>query len=244
MYGAHGMDRGDPNLPAFADPICEQPLFGLYSVFRPQGGAIGAGGIGPRAANITARGMFEPSTYGPIPADGGVAWAGLAAMPKEKSRDVVDPGDSLYMYRQFSNGDVQITRSPRVNEVGRRLTQAGSNRAWTAITARIGDWATYRREQSTAIALAILKGGTAAAGTVTGLIRPKGKKGKKGKKGVARNDATIASLPASGEGLMKYLPWAVLGGGVLLIVALVMGKKGAAPTTKANPRGRTHYGAF
>ena len=227
-FGSHGMDRGDPNLPTFADPLPYQPYWGLDTVFRSQGIAANAGRGSFPAANITARGMFEASTYGPIPEGGGAVWAGddLGAPPKEKSRDVVDPKDALYAYRQFSNGDIQIIRSPRASEVGKRITQASSNTAWTAITARIGDWGTFRKEQSALIAKGILTGLTSSATMATGLPAPKGKKKKK-KAGTV--DVSASELPASSEGAMKYLPWIILGGGGLVVVAVLLfsGKKKA-----------------
>ena len=242
-FGAHGMDRGDPNLPAFADPIYEQPLFGLYSVFRPQGGAIGAGGIGPRAANISARGMFEPSTYGPIPADGGIAWAGVTSMRKLKYRDVVDPVLPQYAYRQYEDDNIKITRAPNAASVGKLVTQAANNTVWNMIVSRIGDWPTYAKTHQKEIALAVLKGATAAAGSITGST--KGKKAKKRAKSAGVSESA-SETPSAPGGLMQYLPWLALGGGVLVIALFVMKKKVPAPTT-ANPRTRRRkaiHGAF
>lgn len=230
-FGAHGMDRGDPNLPAYADPVPYQPLYGTYSSFRPQGAAVGAGGIGLPGLNI--HGPFQPSAYSTgrdagESGRGGVAWAGWGDVAekaeRERSRDAVDPKDPRYLYRQFANGDLLFLRSPNATEVNRRFSQASNNTLWNAITARIGDYAAWKRASTQQAITQVAQGVSATSSAVAASLLA-GRRHRGGRPLPPPVLAPVLAPAAPDAEIGSYLPWIVAGVGTLVVVAIVLAPK-------------------
>lgn len=159
------------------------------------------------------RGSYPP--YGPgTGTDPGPGWGAVQLA----FRDVTD---NTYVYRQFSDNTIEIvaTGNAKAMPIGTRLTSTGPNvAAFSAITAKIGTWESFKKGQTASFVTntlpSLMTAVTTGLSTAASAPPPK--------RYTPSKHSAPAPMPAQTTDTSSGIsPFWLIGGGVLLIGGIV-----------------------
>lgn len=155
-------------------------------------------------------GDMSYSQYAP-PSNFTAGYAGIFKK-KDKVESRVVKGEGGYIYRQYSNGNIRVEAGPA--RVGQTLMQydAGTQKAWSAVTYEIGTWESYKSGAKRDLTVGILQ---AVTPVVTSAVGPKGK-GKRKKRTPSMPEVPLAPTSTMPEWVLPV----GLGAGALVIIGL------------------------
>lgn len=193
-YFTSPMDRGGPNMPAYALP--EHTPFGIDQ----------QAGVAPL-----------PGAYAGVAEYGAAATIDYARPFPGTFRDV--QGSGGWVYRQFKDGAIQIVVSQHASlPVGTLMRGVSPQdplyRNWTAVTQEIGLWSDYARARTASIAKSAVDAALQVTTAATQSQR------RKGKRKTATPAPVVTVVPeVQGEpGFFDTMPrWMLYGGAALLV---------------------------